>query len=169
MDKRKGLRQALLCLHPNLDAVTDKVKGFIDFDAMNSAKRLPLHEMLKAARKKLGLSGRAIGRISGKPSGYIQKLENGSISPTMATLEEICPFYGIEPWEAVAGMPKQDLARLILGPVPAGDPLLTEVRALLEGPEGRKALEFLVSFEKENPGRVAELLRVAAAVRNLDK
>ena len=49
----------------------------------------PMGLLLKDWRKRRGLTLRALGERSGVPYPSIQRIENGQISPTVATLEKL--------------------------------------------------------------------------------
>ncbi len=127
-------------------------------------KKRPIGEMLREARAAKGLSGRAIGRSSGKPHSYIQKLESGGITPTVTLLEELCPFYGLEPWEAVAGMTKAELLASL--PVRPASPLHAELDELIRhhGESAARAL-LLAGREVQTEQDLLEVLTIFKVIR----
>jgi transcriptional regulator with XRE-family HTH domain len=131
---------------------------------MNSRRRT-IAEMLKAARERKGLSGRAIARLSGKPNSYIHKVESGQVSPTVETLAELCPYYGLEPWEAVAGLTRAELLAQL--PVTPRDPLYAELDDLVRthGADTVRAL-LLAARELPDPEAFKAAVRVFKALQS---
>lgn len=93
-------------------------------------------EFLRQVREAKGMSLRALAERVGTSFSYLQRLETGGVSPSLATLARICQVYGVETFEAVAGMSRLEMVRQTLGPVPLDDPAVRQMLLLAASPDG---------------------------------
>ena len=107
-------------------------------------------EFLRKIRENKGLSMRAICRMSGKSVRVISELERGVTSPTERTLREICPFYGVEPWEAMAGKTREDFLSDFRVKHQLNDPEMAGLLAAAKDGEVRQLLEELAKIAQKD-------------------
>lgn len=111
---------------------------------------------------------RTVARISGKSHSYLGKLERGELSPSVETLERLCPIYGILPWEAVAGMTKEELARKLLGPIPLHDPAVQQMLLLAARPDGPAQIREMLALAQSDPEVLRQALLMVEQLRKLN-
>ncbi len=104
--------------------------------------QLFIGERLKELRLKYGLSRRQLAKQSGVALSFINDIEKGTKSATVATLERICAAMGITLAEFFAPANREE------------EPLSPELRRLLENarklnPEQLAALERMIKAFKE--------------------
>jgi transcriptional regulator with XRE-family HTH domain len=64
---------------------------------------------LRRTRERLGISLRAMSRMSGINPTSLSQYERDEVSFTVDSLQRVCKWYGIEPWEALAGKSKLEI------------------------------------------------------------
>ena len=64
---------------------------------------------LRRTRERLGISLRAMSRMSGINPTSLSQYERDEVSFTVDSLQRVCKWYGIEPWEAIAQKSKLEI------------------------------------------------------------
>jgi transcriptional regulator with XRE-family HTH domain len=88
-----------------------KVKRFrcISIEILVESKSMTVGDFLRRSRIRGGISIREMAKRCGKDNVLLGQYERGVVSPSLPALEQICPHYGVEVWEAVAGMKREEL------------------------------------------------------------
>ena len=118
-----------------------------------SSKRFKPGAYLMQARKRSGLSRRALSRVSGIGNGYLCRLEKDEISPSLSTLEEIAPSYGVT------------VEEIILGATGLVDPEAVRLLIELVRRHGQDVVRsYLDAATKRSPEELALLVRMASVL-----
>lgn len=62
---------------------------------------MKMHEKLKEIRIRQGLSINKASILSGVPHASIRRLEEGTVNPTVWTVERLCKAYKVNVWDVM--------------------------------------------------------------------
>lgn len=77
-------------------------------------------------------------------------------------------MYGVETFEAVAGVTLTDMIRKALGPVPLDDPAVQQMLLLAARPDGPAQIREMLALAETNPALLRQALVMVGELRKLN-